>query len=126
MTESVLETPDIQALRDFKPNLSNLAPRMQARFAATRNDMQDSYKTSGIGNRYGAQRAQDQAATELAGAEGTAMAEGNRNNQLLEMQRLTGLAGLTRSTRRKGYDTAKGGLFDDILKAAGGAAGFFV
>lgn len=106
ITETVLDTPDIQAFRDFNPEVAQLKPILATRFGRDRNAINDSYSAySGIPSQVARNRLRDMALADAGVNEATAVSEGILEGKKMKGEQLGALAALTAGKNRKGYES---------------------
>jgi hypothetical protein len=111
-TEAI-DTPDIQALRAYTPDMTILNAGLDAQFENARRNLTDSYGAySGIPSQVVRNRLRDEGLADLEGKRSVALAEGSERAQALKMAQLEALAQLTGRTRTRqtgknyGYNTS--------------------
>lgn len=106
VTETVLETPDIKAFRDFDPRASQLSPILATRFGRDRQAVEDSYGAySGISSQVARNRLRDMAISDLSANEAAAVSQGVLEGQKMRGEQLGTLAALTAGKNRKGFES---------------------
>lgn len=131
ITETVLETPDIQAFRDFNPEMSMLKPILAKRFGRDRQAVTDSYSSySGIPSHTARNRLRDMAIADIGANEAAAVSEGLAEGKRMRGEQLATLAALTAGKNRKGYESQQiqktpgsaGSIISSAIGAGGGIA----
>lgn len=126
ITETVLDTPDIQAFRDFDPQATQLAPILATRFGRDRQAINDSYSAySGIPSQVARNRLRDMALSDAGANEAAAVSQGVIEGKKMKADQLGALAALTAGKNRKGYESqqAQQGQSNGIASSAIGAGG---
>lgn len=128
ITETVLETPDIKAFREFDPRVSNLSPILATRFGRDRKAVEDSYGAySGIPSQVARNRLRDMALSDLSANEAAAVGAGVMEGQKMRGDQLGALAALTAGKNRKGFESQqtqqKQGSGGSIISSGIGAGG---
>ena len=123
----VIETPDIAAFRAYSPDLSVLAPAVDAQFENARRQVTDSYGAySGIPSHVARNQMRDEALADLEGERATAMATGDENNKRIRMAQLESLANMTKKTKSYGFGTQAqqggGGIGSALISGGAGIA----
>jgi hypothetical protein len=104
--QETVDTPDIQAFRDFAPDTSMLSSTLSKRFGDRRREVRDSYGAySGIPSQVARNALRDQALAGVDEAEGLALAEGDQRAQALKMAKLGTIADLTKKSKSSGFNT---------------------
>ena len=127
-TSETLETPDIQAFRDFAPNTTMLQSTLANRFGTRRQQIRDTYGAyTGIPSQVARNAMRDEALAGVDEAEGLALAEGSERAQALKLEQLQALANLTAKRRQSGYNTSvlqpQGSNIGSSLVSGGAAIG---
>lgn len=125
ITETVLDTPDIQAFRDFDPQATQLAPILATRFGRDRNAINDSYSAySGIPSQVARNRLRDMALADAGANEAAAVSQGVIEGRKMKGDQLATIAALTAGKNRKGYESQQqqqSGVGSSIIGAVGAA-----
>lgn len=129
VTETVLETPDIQAFREFDPTVSELRPILATRFGRDRQAINDSYSSySGIPSQVARNRLRDMALADAGVNESAAVSEGLIEGKKMRGEQLATLAALTAGKNKKGFESQQtqqqpgsGGAIASSAIGAGGA-----
>lgn len=127
ITETVLDTPDIQAFRDFNPEATQLAPILATRFGRDRQAIEDSYGAySGIPSQVARNRLRDMALSEAGQNEAAAVSQGVIEGKKMRADQLGALAALTAGKNKKGYESQQvqqgpgNGIASSAISAGGG------
>jgi len=126
ITETVIDTPDIKAFRDFDPRVSQLSPILATRFARDRQGIEDSYSAySGVPSQVARNRLRDMALADSSVNEAAAVSQGVLEGQKMRGDQLGALAALTAGKNRKGYESqqVQQGQGNGIVSSAIGAGG---
>lgn len=128
VTETVLETPDIQAFREFDPTATQLAPILATRFGRDRKGIEDSYSAySGIPSQVARNRLRDMALADAGVNEAAAVSQGVLEGKKMKMDQLGALATLTAGKNRKGFESQqtqqKQGIAGSLISSGIGAGG---
>ena len=128
MTETVLDTPDIQAFRNFNPEASQLSPIMATRFGRDRQAIEDNYGAySGIPSQVARNRMRDMALADAGANEAMTISQNEIEGRKMRQEQLSALAALTAGKNKKGYESQQvqqqgSGIGSSIIGAAGAAA----
>jgi len=118
----VLETPDIEAFRAYRPGTQLLEPAVQAQYASAERDLADQYANySGIPSQVARNRLMGLGREDLMASKALALAQGNTEAQRLRMAQLQSLADLTAKRKQSGYNTQiqqKPGWGGSLISAA--------
>lgn len=128
ITETVLDTPDIKAFRDFDPRVSQLSPILATRFGRDRKSIEDSYGGyTGIPSQVARNRLRDMALGDLGANEAAAVSQGVLEGQKMRAEQLGALAALTAGKNRKGFESQqtqqKQGSAGSLISSGIGAGG---
>lgn len=126
-TTETLNTPELDALRGFIPNLNMLRPALDAQLNTELTGIRDTYGAyTNIPSAVSRLTMKRRAEGDAYRNRGLALAEGNDSNQRLKLAQLESLANLTAKKKSSGFQTAAptpGGGLGGLLSGAGGAAG---
>lgn len=126
ITETVLDTPDIKAFREFDPRASQLSPILATRFGRERKGIEDNYGAySGIPSQVARNRLRDMALSDAGANEAAAVSQGVVEGQKMRGDQLGALAALTAGKNRKGFESqqVQQGQSNGVLSSAVGAGG---
>ena len=115
-TTETLNTPELDALRGFIPNLNMLRPALDAQLNTELAGIRDTYGAyTNIPSAVSRLTMKRRAEGDAYRNRGLALAEGNDANERLRLAQLESLANLTKKTKSSGFQTG--------IKPAGGGAG---
>jgi hypothetical protein len=114
LTQETLETPELQAFRDFNPRVPQLRPTLARKFGTEHNAALDG--TYGATSQVERLAGTDEAMANATNQEAQGVSEGVNLGTATRMAQLQSLANLTKKTRSYGYGS-------QAPQATGGGAG---
>ncbi len=126
ITETVLDTPDIQAFRNFNPEATQLTPILATRFGRDRQAIENNYGAySGIPSQVARNRLRDMGLADAGANEAAAVSQGVIEGKKMRGDQLSALAALTAGKNRKGFESqqVQQGQSNGVLSSAVGAGG---